>query len=77
MQSEVELAPVLETAGAYAVFMGVSSNTRYQIVNSLEAYGLPAVPPALRVPTSFIVRTFNNYLGSSNWIWWAKFRGLQ
>ena len=77
VQSEVELAPVLETAGAYAVFMGVSSNTRYQIVNSLEAYGLPAVPPALRVPTSFIVRTFNNYLGSSNWIWWAKFRGLQ
>ena len=63
----------------YAVFMGVSSNTRYQIVNSLEAFALPAVPggPAVQTAASFVVRTFNNYLGSSNWIWWAKFRGLQ
>ena len=27
--------------------------------------------------TSFILRTGNNYLGSANWIWWAKYRGLQ
>ena len=57
--------------------MAASSNTRYQLVNSFEAYGLPALPAAARTLTSFVVRTGNNYLGSANWIWWAKFRGLQ
>lgn len=75
----VELAPVLPTASAYAVFMGASSNTRYQVVNSLEGNVLGKLPGGARAQTlvSFIVRTGNNYLGSSNWIWWAKFRGLQ
>ena len=57
---QVDLAPVLPTAAAYAVFMAASSNTRYQLVNSLEAYGLPALPATIRTPTSFIVRTLNN-----------------
>ena len=64
-------------AAAYAVCMAAASNTRYLLVNSLEAYGLPALPPSIRTLTSFVVRTGNNYLGSANWIWWAKFRGLQ
>jgi len=76
---EVELAPVLPTAAAYAAFMAASSNTRYQVLNSFEAYCLPAVPggAAVQTLTSFVVRTLNNYAGSANWIWWAKFRGLQ
>lgn len=59
---EVELAPVLPTAAAYAVFMGASSNTRYQVVNSLEAYGLPLVPggPGVQTVVSSVVRTLNN-----------------
>ena len=40
--------------------MGASSNTRYQVVNSLEAYGLPLLPSSARVVTSSIVRTLNN-----------------
>lgn len=75
----VQLAPVLPTASAYAVFMAASSNTRYQIVNTIEARYLSAVPGGASAQTivSFLVRTYNNYLGSSNWIWWAKYRGLQ
>jgi len=75
----VKLAPVLPTSIAFAGFMVVSSNTRYQIVNSFEANLLPSVPggAAAQAVTSFVLRTYNNYLGSSNWIWWAKFNGLQ
>lgn len=70
---------VLPTSIAFAGFMVVSSNTRYQIVNSFEANLLPSVPggAAAQAVTSFVLRTYNNYLGSSNWIWWAKFNGLQ
>lgn len=77
--AQVDLAPVLPTAAAYATFMAASSNTRYQLVNSFEALCLPAIPGGARVQTltSFVVRTLNNYLGSANWIWWAKYRGLQ
>ena len=59
---QVTLAPVLPTAAAYAVFMAASSNTRYQIVNSIEAFGLPALPgpPAVRTLSSFTLRTINN-----------------
>jgi len=75
----VELAPVLPTSRAYAIFMAASSNTRYQLVNSFEANLLPSVPggKAVQTTTSFVLRMYNNYLGSSNWIWWAKFNGLQ
>lgn len=64
----VQLAPVMPTAAAYAVFMGASSNTRYQLVNTLEARLLPALPGGASVQTavSFVGRTLNNYIGSAN-----------
>jgi len=76
---DVELAPILDTSKAYAVFMAGSSNTRYQIVNSFEALLLPRFPggASARNAISFVVRAGNNYLGSASWIWWAKFNGLQ
>ena len=73
----VELAPILVTAVNYALFMAVSSNTRYQTVNSLEGNMMHLLPASTRVPISVILRTLNNYLGSASWIWWARFRGLQ
>ena len=69
--------PVLPTAAGFAVFMAVSANTRYQFLNTFEARALPKLPVAARALTSTVVRTVNNYVGSSNWIWWAKFSGLQ
>jgi hypothetical protein len=59
--------------------MAVSSNTRYQLVNSFEGNLLRSVPGGQSVQTllSFGVRMYNNYLGSCNWIWIARMRGLQ
>uniref|UniRef100_A0A7S0LII3 Protein RFT1 homolog n=1 Tax=Coccolithus braarudii TaxID=221442 RepID=A0A7S0LII3_9EUKA len=74
---QVELAPISETAANYALFMSVSSNTRYQLVNSFEGRLLGLLPPRSRSLVSVGVRTYNNYLGSANWIWWARRRGLQ
>jgi len=74
---DVQLAPILPTSCAYAAFMGASSNTRYQLVNTFEALALPAFPAPTRNVVSAAVRTGNNFIGSSNWIWWAKRCGLQ
>ena len=59
---KVELAPVIPTSAAYAVFMAASSNTRYQLVNSLEGQLLPIMPGGRMVQTisSFVLRTYNN-----------------
>jgi len=76
---DVVLAPIVPTSTAFAIFMGASSNTRYQVVNSFEGNLLPVIPGGKPVQTllSFAVRMYNNYLGSCNWIWWARVRGLQ
>ena len=42
--TNVELAPIGPTCTNYAVFMGASSNTRYQIVNSMEARCVHLLP---------------------------------
>ena len=57
--------------------MAASSNSRYQLVNSLEGRCIGLLPAAGRVPVSACVRFLNNYLGSASWIWWARKRGLQ
>lgn len=75
----VRLAPVAPTAAAYAAFMGFSSNTRYQLINGIEAIALPAIPGGAAVQTgiSTVLRTLNNCVGAANWVWWARLRGLQ
>lgn len=74
----VVLPPVVPTASAYAVFMGLSSCSRYQLVNSLEAALLPRLPGGMAAQTlsSCVLRTYNSFLGSANWNWWARYRGL-
>ena len=74
---QVQLAPISEVAANYALFMTASSNTRYQLVNSFEGSLLRLLPTYARNAVSVGVRTYNNYLGSANWIWWARLRGLQ
>jgi hypothetical protein len=76
-QPHAQLAPILPTCTNYAIFMSASSNTRYQIINSVEARCVHLLPVPLRVPMSASVRMFNNYVGSASWIWWAKHQGLQ
>lgn len=76
-EPHVELAPIGPTCRNYALFMSASSNTRYQLVNSIEARCVTLLPVHLRVPMSASVRLLNNYIGSASWIWWARHQGLQ
>jgi len=74
---EKQLAPIKDMAVSYAIFMALSSNTRYQIVNSIEGRLLSDLAPLVHTPLSVLLRSYNNYLGSANWIWFARLRGLQ
>jgi hypothetical protein len=63
------------------VFLAVSSNTRYQIINGLErvveaspvAKGVPPVAMAFTVG----VRFANNIYGGMQFIDWARWSGVQ
>ena len=68
----VDMAPALPTAAAYGSFMALSASSRYQLVSAMEALSLKGG----RTLTSCVARTFNNYIGSSNWMWWIEHRGL-
>lgn len=73
---DVALAPIKSTAIAYGSFVAVSSATRYQLVNAIEASLFPRLP----MPTgalSTVLRTGNNYIGGFTWICWARFLGVQ
>lgn len=68
-------------AGAYGVYMAVSSNLRYQVLAGIveergfEKFlsGSPQVCKAL----TFIARTGNTYLGSLLWVDFLRLTGLQ
>ncbi|EKX33117.1 hypothetical protein GUITHDRAFT_156148 [Guillardia theta CCMP2712] len=74
-----KLAPVLDNSVQWANFMGLSSNARYQLVNGWEANIVPNIPGGFWPQTAmtFIVRFMNCYSGGEQWIWYAKFMGLQ
>ena len=63
------------------VFLAVSSNTRYQIVNTLEQL-VEASPLAKQVPPVAMaftvgVRFANNIYGGMQFVDWAKWSGVQ
>jgi hypothetical protein len=69
---------VLIVAG---VFLGVSSNTRYQIINGLE-HLVEVSPIAKRVPAASLaftvgVRFANNMYGGMQFADWARMSGCQ
>jgi hypothetical protein len=69
---------VLIVAG---VFLGVSSNTRYQIINGLE-HLVEVSPIAKRVPAASLVFTVgvrfaNNVYGGMQFADWARMSGCQ
>ena len=63
------------------VFLAVSSNTRYQIINGLERL-VEASPVARRVPPVAMaftvgVRFANNVYGGMQFVDWARWSGVQ
>lgn len=76
-ETRPELPNVLQNSLAWAGFMFVSSNPRYQSVAGLERVLFAVAPERVAKVGSAALRTINNVGGGANWVWWAKFIGLQ
>ncbi|KAF8690533.1 hypothetical protein HU200_040895 [Digitaria exilis] len=80
-EDDVPVPPLLKTSALWGVFLGVSSNTRYQIINGLERL-VEASPVAKRVPAASLaftvgVRFANNVYGGMQFVDWARMTGCQ
>ncbi|GJN25007.1 hypothetical protein PR202_gb12789 [Eleusine coracana subsp. coracana] len=80
-EDDVPVPPLLKTSALWGVFLGVSSNTRYQIINGLERL-VEASPIAKRVPAASLaftvgVRFANNVYGGMQFVDWARMTGCQ
>jgi hypothetical protein len=75
------LPPVVGTALVWGIFMGVSSNLRYQAVFGVERLvGESAAArrlPALAAATTVAVRFVNNVVGGEQFIDFARYFGVQ
>ncbi|KAG7556128.1 Protein RETICULATA-related [Arabidopsis suecica] len=80
-EEDVPIPPLFESAALWGVFLGISSNARYQIINGLErivegstaAKRIPVVAMAFTVG----VRFANNLYGGMQFVDWAKLSGVQ
>ncbi|XP_050368348.1 protein RETICULATA-RELATED 1, chloroplastic [Argentina anserina] len=80
-EEDVAVPPLVKSAVLWGVFLAISSNTRYQIVNGLEGL-VEASPMAKRVPPIAMaftigVRFANNIYGGMQFVDWAKLSGVQ
>ncbi|KAK9682705.1 hypothetical protein RND81_10G090700 [Saponaria officinalis] len=78
---DVPVPPLVKSAALWGVFLAVSSNTRYQIVNGLERI-VEASPLAKQIPPAAMaftvgVRFANNIYGGMQFVDWAKLSGVQ
>ncbi|KAG2297368.1 hypothetical protein Bca52824_044037 [Brassica carinata] len=80
-EEDVPVPPLFKSAALWGVFLGLSSNARYQIINGLErvvegstaAKRIPVVAMAFTVG----VRFANNVYGGVQFVDWAKLSGVQ
>lgn len=75
--AEKVLPNVLINSSAWAGFMFISSNPRYQLLAGLERALFSLAPEAVAKVGSGVLRTGNNVLGGANWVLWARAIGLQ
>ncbi|XP_057805340.1 protein RETICULATA-RELATED 1, chloroplastic-like [Salvia miltiorrhiza] len=80
-EEDIPVPPLIKSAALWGVFLAVSSNTRYQIINGLE-YFVEASPLAKQIPPVAMaftvgVRFANNIYGGMQFIDWAKWSGVQ
>ncbi|CAN6228918.1 unnamed protein product [Urochloa humidicola] len=78
---DIPVPPLVKSAALWGVFLAVSSNTRYQIINGLERV-VEASPVAKRVPPVAMaftvgVRFANNIYGGMQFVDWARWSGVQ
>ncbi|KAK4268709.1 hypothetical protein QN277_025323 [Acacia crassicarpa] len=80
-EEDIPVPPLVKSAALWGVFLSVSSNTRYQIVNGLERI-VEASPMAKKVPPVALaftvgVRFANNVYGGMQFVDWARWSGVQ
>ncbi|XP_044511211.1 protein RETICULATA, chloroplastic [Mangifera indica] len=80
-EDDIPVPPLLKSAALWGVFLGVSSNTRYQIINGLERL-VEASPMAKQIPAVAMaftvgVRLANNVYGGMEFVDWARWSGVQ
>ncbi|KAJ7947923.1 protein RETICULATA, chloroplastic-like [Quillaja saponaria] len=80
-EEDIPVPPLLQSAALWGVFLAVSSNTRYQIINGLESL-VEASPLAKQIPPVAMaftigVRFANNIYGGMQFVDWAKLSGVQ
>ncbi|KAL6537959.1 retention in endoplasmic reticulum protein 1 [Orobanche hederae] len=78
---DIRVPPLLKSAALWGVFLAVSSNTRYQIINGLESL-VEASPGAKQMPPVAMaftvgVRFANNIYGGMQFVDWARWSGVQ
>lgn len=73
-------SPILKTAVVYSCFLGVSANLRYQVIAGVVEHRISDLFASQTLfvnMLSFVVRTFNSYWGTQQWIDLARYSGLQ
>ncbi|KAF3322291.1 Protein RETICULATA-RELATED 1 [Carex littledalei] len=80
-EEDVPVPPLVKSAALWGVFLAVSSNTRYQIINGLEQV-VEASPVAKSVPPAAMaftigIRFANNIYGGMQFVDWARLSGVQ
>ncbi|XP_054817153.1 protein RETICULATA-RELATED 1, chloroplastic-like [Prosopis cineraria] len=80
-EEDIPVPPLVESAALWGVFLAVSSNTRYQIVNGLEglveASSVAKKLPLVAMIFTVCVRFGNNIYGGMQFVDWAKLSGVQ
>ncbi|MQL81565.1 hypothetical protein Taro_014038 [Colocasia esculenta] len=80
-EEDIPVPPLVKSAVLWGVFLAVSSNTRYQIINGLERI-VESSPLAKHVPPVAMaftvgVRFANNVYGGMQFVDWARWSGCQ
>ncbi|XP_057425928.1 protein RETICULATA, chloroplastic-like [Lotus japonicus] len=80
-EDDIPVPPLVKSAALWGVFLAVSSNTRYQIINGLERM-VEASPLTKQVPPVALaftvgVRFANNVYGGIQFVDWARWSGVQ
>lgn len=78
---KTEKPNVLAVSALYATFLGVSSGSRYQLVNGIESHIFPRVfkttPRIVEEAATFALRYGNTFWGSQQWVMFTKFTKVQ
>ncbi|KAL2333461.1 hypothetical protein Fmac_014674 [Flemingia macrophylla] len=79
-EQRIMRSPILKTAVAFACFLGISANLRYQIIAGIVEHRISeqfSSQTFLVNMLSFVARTVNSYCGTQQWIDIARITGLQ